>query len=557
MSDQRVPAIYTRVSTDMQASKEVGSLEVQELTMRRYMELKHGDAPPPIVFREEGESGKDVHRPALQTLMAAVRAGRISMILVTRLDRLTRSLLDFMALHKELKHHEVKLVSNHENFDTTSPMGSAMLKLLLVFAELEREQTAERTKEAIRARKAAGLWTGGAPPLGYDNKPGGVLEVNEDEARIVRTVFEQYLKMRSAPKVAKWLNEQGFRQKRYASRRKGPKGERTFAPSTVRALVRNQLYIGRIKNGDDHVAGAHDGIVDEELFRAANTAMDGNRKKAKAGKRQPGRAEHDYLLLGLAKNVHGYAFTSSSTKKRSTEGVRYYPYYRNVGSEKYPDAKFDIKTVAAGKLERAVVGSVRRLATRPAIVAAAVEKANELAAEQQSPLLDRVEALRKEAKLASEQAERIVIRALSLDVGDSRLVREQITKAERRQAQTTSALASAEAELAAKRSTVLDLDVVTRALEDFDAAWDALESAERRDLLSLLIERVVVRPGQAEVHFHGSDAVTVWLDRRGQQNEETPPGSPEGFAFGSKWLRQLDERGNMDHQHSLPPACPQ
>lgn len=533
MPQTRIPAIYTRVSTDIQASKEVGSLETQEQTMRRYMEFKHRDAPAPVVFREEGRSGKDLHRPELQALMAQVRAGRISMVLVTRLDRLTRSLPDFFALHAELERHGTTLVSNHEDFDTTKPMGRAMLKLLLVFAELEREQTAERTRAAIQARKEQGLWTGGTPPLGYDAQPGGVLAVNEAEARLVRTVYERYLALRSAPKVARWLNEQGFRQKRYASRRKGPKGERTFAPSTIRALIRNPLYRGLIKNGDRVVPGAHPAIVAEDVFDQANAAMDRNRQ---TGRTPPAHARHDYLLLGLVENVHGYAFTSSSTTKRAKR----YPYYRNVGAQKYPDGQFDIKLVAAGKLERAVIDLVRRLARQPEVVAAAVDRANALIGERQSPLAEQVAALREEARLSEQQAREIVRRALSLDLGESRIVRDEIARAEQRQSQASAALARAEAELSVSRSTELDMAVVSRALQDFDEAWDALQSLERRDLLRLLIERIVIRPGRAEVHFHGTDAVSVWLDGRRRHNEETPPEDPEGFAFGLKWLRLLD-----------------
>jgi len=217
-------ALYTRVSTEMQANKEEGSLETQEARLRAAVMARAGEHEIRHVFREEGVSGKSLDRPALQRMLDHVRKGDIDLIIVTRLDRLSRSLLDFYEMHRLFETMGVQFVSLNETFDTSSAVGRAMLKLVLVFAELEREQTAERTRLAIQARAERGLWNGGAPPLGYDSLRQGKLDVNPAEADLVKAIFERYLTLRSAHRVATWLNAQGYRQKLYSSRRKGGDG---------------------------------------------------------------------------------------------------------------------------------------------------------------------------------------------------------------------------------------------------------------------------------------------------------------------------------------------
>ena len=181
---QRKVALYGRVSSVRQAMVQDGGLDTQFDLMERQVELWNSAKPEDwrVVdrYREEGKSGKNLDRPEFKRLMADMEAGRVDTVVVQKIDRITRSLRDFYVLWETFQQHGVSFVSLHENFDTTSAVGRAMLKLILVFAELEREQTGERTKATLEYRAAQGLWGSGRPPRGYrrHEEESGVLVVD-------------------------------------------------------------------------------------------------------------------------------------------------------------------------------------------------------------------------------------------------------------------------------------------------------------------------------------------------------------------------------------------
>ena len=205
MSSPTRVGIYTRVSSDIQASAEEGSLETQEAALRKFAEATYGPDATIRVFREEGASGKDMERPALTRMRQALARGEIDCVMVTRIDRLSRSLLDFCGLHESFKTDGVAFRSIKESFDTSSAFGKAMLQILLVFAELERAQTSERTVAALQTRAEGGLWNGGYPLLGYDPDTKGGLDVVEGEAAIVQEAFDLFPKLQSMRKLAQAL----------------------------------------------------------------------------------------------------------------------------------------------------------------------------------------------------------------------------------------------------------------------------------------------------------------------------------------------------------------
>ena len=157
-----------------------------------------------------------------------------------------------------------------------------MLKLVLVFAELEREQTADRTRIAMQARAERGLWNGGAPPLGYDSDGNGHLSINENEAAVVREAFEKMPELRSVREVARYLNSKGHRQKRYSSRREGDKGERELTNAVVEGMLKNRLYLGEVPHCGEWHKGQHEAIIDAVTFDRVQNIREDNRRGAKA-----------------------------------------------------------------------------------------------------------------------------------------------------------------------------------------------------------------------------------------------------------------------------------
>ncbi len=266
--DQKKAAIYIRVSTQYQVDR--ASLPVQREELINYAKFAL-DIDRYDVFEDAGYSGKNMDRPAYQQMMSRVRIGEFSHILVWKIDRISRNLLDFAGMYAELKKLGVTFVSKNEQFDTSSAMGEAMLKIILVFAELERNMTSERVSAVMISRANDGQWNGGRVPFGYNyDRDTKTFSVNDDEAKVVNLIYDLYEQERSLVRVAKILNDRGLRQRSGIS----------WSPNTVRAILVNPFYIGTMrynyrtesaktfsyKPKDEWVMieEHHDGIIDQK-----------------------------------------------------------------------------------------------------------------------------------------------------------------------------------------------------------------------------------------------------------------------------------------------------
>ncbi len=543
-------ALYTRVSTDIQANKEEGSLDTQEARLQAAVLSRSGHHEVRQVFREEGESGKSLDRPALQRLLAGIRSKQFDLVLVTRIDRLSRSLLDFYEVYRLLEETGVQFVSLNETFDTSTAVGRAMLKLVLVFAELEREQTAERTRLAMQARAERGLWNGGHPPLGYDSGEGGHLAVNEDEATLVRLIFDRYLELRSTHTLAAWLNDHGYRQKQFHSRRKGATGGGKFTIGSVLLMLQNRLYLGEVSHKEKWFKGQHAAIVDPEVFDRVQSVVEGNAKHRRG---PPLQSQHNYLLTGIARCSCGYALTTSAG---NGAGGRYF-YYRCVGVfKKVPDHKCDVRQVRAEPIEAEVMSIVREVARDPRLVDEATAEANRIASQEVNPLRERVAALRKESAASEARAHEVLGQILRGGLGESQTARQMLSELEARVQQLRQALAEAEGELATRETDQLNKETVLQALRGFDTVFDRLTPAEQREFLGLLLKRVTVSADRIEVElYEGTRAVRMLqgLRKAGrgvrgpvrgehedcEQKHETPDRGP-GFVSDLEWLPLVD-----------------
>ena len=240
--------LYTRVSTEDQAQVKDGSLDTQIDLLQDYVALRsrRGEEDWRIAarYREEGRSGKDPSRPEYRRLLADVRTGKIDTVLCTKIDRVSRSLPGFYELIETLEEHDASFVSLSEQLDTSTATGRAVLKILLVVAELEREQTSERTSQKAAWRASKGLKNGGQI-LGYDVDPDnpGIPTVNDQERDLVLLIYKTYLETDSYKRTAETLNQRGYRTKSYVSRRGSARGGRPFKDTTInRALTNSFLH---------------------------------------------------------------------------------------------------------------------------------------------------------------------------------------------------------------------------------------------------------------------------------------------------------------------------
>ena len=562
-------ALYTRVSTDLQAMADEGSLDTQEQRLRSAVHSRAGLHEVVSVFREEGASGKSLDRPALRRLLAAVEADAIDLVIVTRIDRLSRSLLDFFELQRTFEAHGVRFYSLNETFDTSTPLGRAMLKLLLTFAELEREQTAERTKVAMLARAERGVWNGGHPVLGYLSDGAGHLDVVAEEAAVVQAAFDRFLQCKSPAQVARWLNEQGFRQKRYTSRRRGEVGGQPFNQSVVRHILSNRRYLGKIKHGGEWFPGQHAAIVDPTTFERAQTALADNRK----GGKPPARSTvHQFLLTGLVRcGSCGRALTTVTSHGRG--GVKY-PYYRCTSTTKRVDVDCKVGQLPANTLEDAVIAVVRQAAREPRLVEAALQEAERISREELEPAQQRLDLLRAELASVKAEANRLLDVLLASGIGQAGVAKERMGALDARQRQLEASVAECEGQLAVTQSQALDLDLVTTALRDFDLAFDHLGPAEKKELLQQMLDQVVAHRDRVEVGLYDGRQATVDVSaamaqrakrkkapavhaahagvHAGEggagtdgQNQQDAPGVKPRCVLKVKWLPGGDRRQNL------------
>src|SRR4051812_46375244 len=272
-------AIYTRVSTEHGLEQEFNSLHNQREAAEAYIKSQahEGWRLHPARYDDGGFSGGSLDRPALQRLLGNIRAGQIDVVVVYKVDRLTRSLADFAKLVEHFDQHAVSFVSVTQAFNTTSSMGRLTLNVLLSFAQFEREVTGERIRDEIAASKRKGLWMGGVVPLRYrvENRK---LMVDESEAEQVRMLFRRYLEIGSVPRLQEELRHSGFvtRQRRLSSGR--VIGGIPFTNGPLGHLLRNRVYLGGIKHKGKSYPGMHDAIIAHELFDSVQVRLAQNER---------------------------------------------------------------------------------------------------------------------------------------------------------------------------------------------------------------------------------------------------------------------------------------
>ena len=313
-------AIYTRKSSDEGLEQSFNSLDAQREACAAYIlsQASEGWTALPDVYDDGGISGGTLERPALQRLLGEVRAGRIDIIVVYKVDRLTRSLLDFAKLVEAFDKANTSFVSITQSFNTTTSMGRLTLNMLLSFAQFEREVTAERIRDKLAASKARGMWMGGVPPLGY-RPDGRTLAIVEEHAALVRHLFERYL----ALGTVRLLEHELLREKVVVPHRTTiggkPLGGSPFTRGQLYQILRNVTYAGRIGHKDKVYPGLHQPIISPELFEQTRALLASNIR----GSRPLARASNPSLLAGKVFDRDGEPLIAT----HATKGKARYRYY--------------------------------------------------------------------------------------------------------------------------------------------------------------------------------------------------------------------------------------
>ena len=314
-------AIYTRKSSEEGLEQKFNSLHAQRESCEAFIQSQSHEGW--VLYKKQyddgGFSGGTLERPALQALLSDIKAGKIQVIVVYKIDRLTRSLTDFAKLVETLDEHGVSFVSVTQHFNTTTSMGRLTLNVLLSFAQYEREVTGERIRDKFLASRKKGMWMGGHPPLGYDIRE-RKLHVNREEAKQVNRIFELYLKTGCVSRLQGKLEQENITSKEWTSESGVAYGGKSFSRGAIYTILKNPTYIGEVLHKGKTYEGEHEGIVSRELWDKVQNRLKKNRQKRKL--------THDnsslYPLRGLLFNDRGTPFIASYAQKKDGRRYRYY-----------------------------------------------------------------------------------------------------------------------------------------------------------------------------------------------------------------------------------------
>lgn len=475
-------AIYTRKSTEEGLELDYNSLDAQRDAAEAYIQSqKHeGWLCLPQRYDDGGYTGGNLDRPAAQRLLADVEDGKIDCIVVYKVDRLSRSLLDFARIMQILEKRGVSFVSVTQQFNTTSSMGRLTLNILLSFAQFEREIISERTRDKIAGARRKGKWTGGRPILGYDierQAGGSRLVVNVVEAGKVRKIYEKYLETASLMATLNWLDDKQWTNRPQRNKDGTLKKSAPFAKSTLLRLLTNVLYIGQVPHKENVYQGEHQAIIDEGLFSQVQSLL-----KTNSHSGGPHRNKYNAMLKGLVRCKHcgcamGHHYVLNNKKR--------YRYYVCMNAQKRGWDKCVSPSLPAMELEEFVVGQIRALRKDDLFLSEVVEKA-------QSQLHAEIE--RNEASLKKAQAEvKCMVRSLgqlsAQAVCDTQAAN-RLSELKEGIHQKEQGITNLNEKILATRRRRVNTDEMTGAIEAFDPIWKSLTPHEQSRLIRLLVEQV-------------------------------------------------------------------
>ena len=362
-------AIYTRKSTDEGLDQEYNSLEAQRDSALAFIDSQRHEGWIALDdgYDDGGFSGGNTNRPSLKRLLVDVEEGRIDVVVVYKIDRLSRSLSDFAKIVDLFDANGVTFVSVTQQFNTTTSMGRLTLNILLSFAQFEREVTGERIRDKIAASKARGMWMGGTPPLGYDVID-RKLVVNESEAALVRDIFARYAETGSAAQLVRELQIEGHTTKAWTAQNGRRHEGKVIDQQLLFTLLRNRLYLGEMTHKGQSFAGQHEPIISAELWENVHAIIVGRKHGPRTMyKKEPA------LLTGLLYAADGQRMLPTYTQKKNGKRYRYYvPYLekRHASGATYDPTRPNMGPLPALEIETAVLAQVHQALQKPEMIVA-------------------------------------------------------------------------------------------------------------------------------------------------------------------------------------------
>jgi len=510
-------AIYTRKSTEDGLEQEFNSLDAQRESGEAYIKSQahEGWDCVPDQYDDGGFTGGNMDRPALRRLIADIEAGKVDCVVVYKVDRLSRSLLDFARMLEIFERHHVAFVSVTQQFNTTTSMGRLMLNVLLSFAQFEREIISERTRDKIAAARRKGKWSGGMPLLGYDVDPrGSKLVVNEQEATRVRTIFELYIEHQSMIATIKELDRRGWLNKRWTTRKGHERGGLPFTKTSLFKLLTNVTYLGRIKYKEEVHNGEHAAIVSAELWQRVQSLLQHNGRTGGVAVRN----QFGALLKGILRCVPcGCAMSPSHSTRKGTKRYRYYVCTK---AQKRGWHNCPSKSIPANEIERFVVDQIKSVGHDPAFLNEIVAQAHTHTQSHLAQLETEQRSLERELGQWNAEVRKLVAQIRPDDSDSPAIARladlqERVRGAERRATEVRE-------QMVAMGHSLIDQREVTKAMSAFDPVWSSLTLREQTRIVQLLVERVDYdgSTGKVAITLHPSGIKQLANDGANSNSED-------------------------------------
>jgi len=366
-------AVYTRKSSEEGLDQEYNSIDAQRDAGHAYIASQRAEGWIPVAddYDDPAFSGGNMERPGLKRLMADIEAGKVDVVVIYKIDRLTRSLADFSKMVEVFERQGVSFVSVTQQFNTTTSMGRLMLNVLLSFAQFEREVTGERIRDKIAASKRKGMWMGGVPPLGYDVENRRLVP-NPQEAKLIRHIFTRFVELGSSTKLVKELKLDGVTSKAWTTQDGKVREGKPIDKGLVYKLLGNRTYLGELRHKEQWYQAEHLPIVDQPVWDSVHAILATNgRSRANAT-----RATTPFLLKGIVFGHDGRALTPWHSTKKTT-GKRYC-YYLPMRDLKEHAGASGLPRMPAAELESAVLDQLRNILRAPNLLSDLVPQAKKL-----------------------------------------------------------------------------------------------------------------------------------------------------------------------------------
>ncbi len=480
--------VYTRKSSDENLNSDFTSLDAQRESCQAFIQSRkeEGWQVYPEQFADAALSGGNTKRPALQRLLHAVRQGSIQAVVVYKYDRLSRNIKDFVNILDLFDKHGVAFVSVTQQFDTSTSIGRIFQTMLMGFAQFERELVSERTRDKRVGMIQKGKWPGGMPIIGYDVNPADRgLIANPKESKQAKDQFLTYLQEKSLSRTARKLNVIGYRFKSWINKEGLPKGGGRYNKSNLDQILRNPLYIGKLRYKDKLFPGQHPAIVDEKLFDRVQKLLsknDGNHKSINQDK-------HDFLLRSFIKCT---ACGSTMSPNFAYSKGRKYFYYKCVKVDKLDKNECSVRSVPAREVESLIVERLAFLGQNKKLVEKIVKEAQESSVKAIGPIREKKKRIESELVKIRQEANKLVSVLGSSNNGHAKnhFVLERLHELENSEKDNQTKVSEVEMELQKLENRMIDANVIRQNLQRFEAVFAKLMPNEKKELLRLLIKEI-------------------------------------------------------------------